>query len=199
MRSLWTRLRAEDGLSIIELAVTSALMIIAIVPMYTFFDSMVQREADHSALMTLQGDEHDTIDRVVRELRQAYTGDPNDPPVESISATQLTFRSPDRSSPYHLRRLSYRFVGTTFERSLTTSSDTDGTPWVFGTPGPYNTELDHLAAGSAFVAKDATGAVTTDRAKIRTVEITVVADVTRTDRSPAPQVYKVTVELRGRL
>ncbi len=78
---------------------------------------------------TLQTEVRGALDTMASELRQAYTGDTTYP-IETATATTLQFLSPDRAAPFHDRRIAYRLAGGQIDRAETTSTDTDGPPWV---------------------------------------------------------------------
>jgi len=121
----------------------------------------------------LQGQVRASIDRLTTDFRQATTMTATSP-VEAASATALTFDSPDRGNPFHLRRIAYQVVNGQLQRSTTVSTDTDGPPWVWpATPGPWITELGSITNASPFTFYDANGAVTTTATAVRSLRITV--------------------------
>jgi hypothetical protein len=128
----------------------------------------------------LQTEARAAVERFAAELRQAYTGDEETAtfPIEQIGGTSITFLSPDRGQPFHLRRIHYQLASGRFERAAATSTDTDGWPWDIGALGPlqrlvgsvrntpvlryFDTDGDELAATSA------------NRTAVRTVRLTLV-------------------------
>ena len=121
----------------------------------------------------LQGEVRASLDRLTTDFRQATTMGGTSA-VEAASATSLTFDSPDRGTPFHLRRIAYQLVNGQLQRSTTVSTDTDGPPWVWpATPGPWVTELGSVASTSPFTFYDATGAVTTTPTAVASLRITV--------------------------
>lgn len=135
------------------------------------------------------------LDDVTRELRQAYYGEGSTPVIASMSATELTFYSPDRSTPVRLRKISYRLTGSNLERSETVSSDNDGAPWTFGTTGAYRVVLDDIASTSIFSYLDANAATTATVADVRTVVVAL--QVGKSLPQPGPLSYRLSIHLRG--
>jgi hypothetical protein len=90
-----------------------------------------------------------------------------------VSSTALTFDSPDRGTPFHLRRIAYRVVNGQLERSTTVSTDTDGYPWVWPvTPGAWIPELTSITNASPFTFYDASGVATTTVSAVHSMRIT---------------------------
>lgn len=119
----------------------------------------------------LQNDVRASLDRLTSDLREA-TNAHGTSPVEAATPTTLTFDSPDRATPFHLRRIAYRLTGGTFQRSTLLSTSTGSWPWTFPTtPAPWVTELDSITSTSAFTYYDANGAVTTDPNAVRSVRV----------------------------
>ena len=119
----------------------------------------------------LQNDVRASLDRLTSDLREA-TNAHGTSPVEAATPTTLTFDSPDRATPYHLRRISYRLTGGTFQRSTLVSTSTGTWPWTFpAAPAPWTTELDSITNTDAFTYYDANGAVTTVPSAIRSVRV----------------------------
>lgn len=121
----------------------------------------------------LQSEVRATVDRLTTDLRQATNANSTSP-VESVSSTGVTFDSPDRMTPFHLRRISYRLANGQLERSVTTSTDNDGWPWVWPTATPpWTLEVASVTNTAPFTFYDATGAVTTDPTTVRSARISV--------------------------
>ena len=136
-----------------------------------------------------------TVERLAQDLRQAYSGVDDSAPIESISATQIQFLSPDRQQPFHLRRLAYRASGTSFQSAQAISTDTDGAPWEIPALGPWNTQFGSLVGTNVFTYLDENGVATAVPAQVRTVviEVTVATSI-----SPNRQyTYKTSVTLRA--
>jgi prepilin-type N-terminal cleavage/methylation domain-containing protein len=164
--------RDERGFTLPEVLVTMVLMGIlagAFGQMLISTSKTSNRVEEQAAL---QGEVRASIDRLTTDFRQATTMTTTSP-VEAASATALTFDSPDRGTPFHLRRIAYQIVNGQLQRSTTVSTDTDGAPWVWpATPGPWITEVGSITNPSPFTFYDTNGAVTTSAAAVRSLRIT---------------------------
>jgi prepilin-type N-terminal cleavage/methylation domain-containing protein len=188
--------RGDRGFTIIEVMVATSLLGIVLLIVYGTLNSGVQHAADAEARVQIEADVRGVADTFVRDLRQAYTGDPNLTRIGTMTATQITFYSPDRATPYHIRKISYRLNGINLERSVTTSTDTDGVPWTFGTTGPYAVVLKDVHSTTLFSYRDQDGAATTDPAAVAIVDLSLTVDHDTT-RPPGPLSYSTSAELRG--
>ncbi len=158
-------------MTLMELIVTIALMAIlgagitAAVQMTSHWSTELQDEA------VSQNEIRSSFERLVQDLRQAYVGDGSSP-VELMQPNQVTFLSPDRATPFHLRRISYRLQTGRLERAAATSTDTDGAPWVIPALGPWQKQIGGVVNTVVFVYRDENGAPTTDPQALRTVDLT---------------------------
>jgi prepilin-type N-terminal cleavage/methylation domain-containing protein len=165
-------IRDERGFSLPELLVGMTLLAIvlgAFGQMLITSSKTSNRVEEQAALQT---EVRASVDRLTTDFRQATTtGAPS--PVESVSSTAFTFDSPDRNTPFHLRRIAYRVVNGQLERSTTISTDTDGYPWVWpATPGAWIPELTSITNSSPFTFYDASGAATTTVSAIHSMRVT---------------------------
>jgi prepilin-type N-terminal cleavage/methylation domain-containing protein len=163
----------ERGFTVIEMMATMAVMgiVIAAFGQMLTMSSKVSSRVEEQA--TLQNDVRAAVDRLTTDLRQATNANGTSP-VESVSGTTVTFDSPDRMTPFHLRRISYRLAGGRLERSSTTSTDNDGWPWVWPTAAAaWIPEIESVTNAAAFIFYDANGAVTTDPTAVRSARISV--------------------------
>jgi prepilin-type N-terminal cleavage/methylation domain-containing protein len=165
-------IRDERGFTVPELLVTMVLLgiVLSAFGQMLITSSKTSNRVEEQA--ALQGEVRASIDRLMTDFRQATTSTPTSP-VEAVSGTTLTFDSPDRSTPYHLRRIAYRVVNGQLERSSTLSADADGAPWVWpGTSGPWIPEVTSITNPTPFVYYDGSGAVTTDPTLVHSMRIT---------------------------
>jgi prepilin-type N-terminal cleavage/methylation domain-containing protein len=165
------RLRGDGGFTLIETLVTMAIMGIVM----TVFGQMLLTSSNTSSRVeeqaTLQNEVRFVVDQLTMDLRQA-TNAGGTSPVEAVGSTSLTFLSPDRQTPFHLRRISYRLVNGQIERSSASTTDTDGWPWVWpAAPGTYFPLIGSVTSTSVFTFYDAGGAVTTDPTAVRSARI----------------------------
>jgi prepilin-type N-terminal cleavage/methylation domain-containing protein len=196
---MWMRrlIARQEGMTLIELL--SAMVVFSVVVgMFALILSSAIRHSDEIDEQTnLQVQARSALGFVSSDLRQAYDGDgdPATAPIETMTATQLTFLSPDRQSPFHMRRVSYRLSGGTFQRVEAVSTDTDGAPWSIPALGSYRTSVDRIANASVFSYKKADGTTATSPVDVKTVDITLL--VTTTTQPARQFTYKTSVTLRG--
>lgn len=195
-----TRLRVtrpynEQGLGMIELLVAMGLAIGILAFASTYFTSAWQHTAKLEQEIISQNDARAVLQILNDELRQAYTGQAGLNPIESVSSTAITFYSPDRQSPFKLRKITYQHSGTTLTRSEVLSTNT-ATPWNFPTPPPAPTPVTVLTnvrppGGSPAIPAIFTG--TGSPIRTVTVQISLDADPTK---SPAAQNYEIKAYVR---
>jgi prepilin-type N-terminal cleavage/methylation domain-containing protein len=165
-------LRSERGFTIVELLATMAVMSVVLTVFAQVLITTSHTSTRVEEQSALQNEVRAAVDRLTTDFRQA-TNTNGTSPVESLSGTTVTFDSPDRMTPFHLRRISYQLVGGTLQRSETTSTDTDGWPWVWPvSPGPWIQEVGSVTNATPFVFLDANGAATTDPNAVRSLRVT---------------------------
>jgi Tfp pilus assembly protein PilW len=165
-------MRDEHGFTAVELLVGMTMLLIVLVAFGQMLITSSKTSNRIEEQAALQTEVRASVDRLTTDFRQATTtGAPS--PVESVSSTAFTFDSPDRRTPFHLRRIAYRVVNGQLERSTTTSTDTDGYPWVWpATAGPWIPELTSITNASPFTFYDANGAATTTISAVHSMRIT---------------------------
>jgi len=185
----------EHGFTLVEMLVTITFIGVLFAAFALVVGSGLRHSKQVEEESTLQTEVRGAIDRLSQDLRQAYTGEDGVVAIESISPTQITFLSPDRSTPVRLRRISYRLSSGTLERALAVSTDNDGPPWSIPALSGWATEAGSIVNSSLFTYFDAAGAVTADPAEVRTISVTVVV---ATLAQPARQsTYETSVTLRA--
>lgn len=170
------RLRAASrrgGFTVIELLVAMVFIGMLFAAASMLFTSALRHNDEVMEESTIQTEVRAAIDTLAGDLRQAYTGDDLVAPIESIGSTGLTFLSPDRASPFHLRRISYRVTDGTLERAVAASSNTDGPPWSIPALGEWAPVVRSVSNATLFAYLDEAGVATTDPAAVRTVAVTV--------------------------
>jgi prepilin-type N-terminal cleavage/methylation domain-containing protein len=190
-------LRGEDGFTLVEMLTAMTVFSILIAVFAMTFSSAIRHSDEVEEQSSLQAETRAAITFVSQDLRQVYDGDANvlTSPVESISSTQITFLTPDRVTPFHMRRLSYRLNAGQFERAMATSSDTDGYPWSIPALGSYKKLVGSVTNATAFTYKDAAGLTTAVPANVRTVHVTLTV---ATNTTPTRQyTYQTNVSLRS--
>jgi type II secretory pathway component PulJ len=194
MRSL---LRREEGFTVVELlsAMTVFAIVLAIFAMV--LSSAIRHSGEVEEQSNLQVEARSAIAFVSSDLRQVYDGDANvaTSPIESIGPTQITFLSPDRAQPFHLRRVSYRLSAGEFQRAMATSTDTDGAPWSIPVLSSYQKLVGSVVNGTVFAYKKADGTTATTPLDVKTLDITLtVATQTASSRQ---YTYKTSATVRG--
>lgn len=184
----------ERGFTLIELLVAMAVLGIMLATAMPLLASAVRRSSDVEQRIAIQAEVRPAIEQLGRDLRQAYTGDAT-PPVETLSASQITFLSPDRNEPFHLRRVSYRVSGGVLERATAVSTDTDGSPWVIPGLPAWSPVVRSVVDPAVFTYLDESGAATTNAALVRTVGVRLVVSAART--SSTNLTYQSSVNLRA--
>jgi prepilin-type N-terminal cleavage/methylation domain-containing protein len=177
-------LRHEDGFTLIEMLTALVVVGILVSAFSTIVTAMVTHSTEISSESVGQTQARAAIDEFARDFRQAYVGDGTSG-IEAFTSTSITFDSPDRATPFHLRRISYRLSGGALQRQLTTSTNTDGPPWTWGTAGPWAERLPNVQNASIFTAfsdfPGAGGATTITATAVRavTVSLTIAAPGSR--------------------
>lgn len=192
---LYRALGREGGFSLMEMLTSMVVLGFLFAAVSVVLSSMIRHSDEVEDRTTLQTDARFTLDLLAVDLRQAYSGVDGVSPIESVSATTLTFLSPDRAQPFHLRRISYRLSNGRIERATATSTDTDGAPWAIPALGPWRKQVDSVKNAAPFTYYDANGAVTTNPALVSTVKIDL--DLA-TNSSPTRQLkYQTSVTVRS--
>jgi prepilin-type N-terminal cleavage/methylation domain-containing protein len=189
-----SRLRREDGFTLMEMLVTVILAGILLTAMMGSIASTLHWGTEVQERSVLQTELRAAVDRLAADLRQAYTGTPTGL-VETAGATALTFNSPDRGTPLRLRKISYRIVNGALQRSQATSTNTGSPPWTFPSAGPWEPQVGSIVNSTVFTYADGTGAATTSAAAVKTVTITVT--IATRDQRAREFTYRTSVTVRG--
>jgi prepilin-type N-terminal cleavage/methylation domain-containing protein len=189
-----TRLRREDGFTLMEMLVTVIVTGILFTAIMGSISSVMHWGGEVQERSVLQTEVRGAVDRLAADLRQAYTGDAT-PLIDTAGATSLVFNSPDRSTPLHVRKISYQLVAGELQRAVATSTNAGSGPWTFGLAGPWEAQVGSIVNTTLFTYLDAAGAVTTDPARVKSVAITVTI-ATKNART-RQFTYRTSVTLRG--
>jgi prepilin-type N-terminal cleavage/methylation domain-containing protein len=166
-------IRDERGFTMVELLVTMAILGIVLTAFGQMLTSSSNTSQKVQAQAVLQNAARVAIDRLTTDVRSAMDGDGTSP-VEIATPTSFQFLSPDRGTPFHMRRISYQLVNGSLLRSTTSSTDTDGWPWAWpATAAQSYEELDSITSGSPFTYYDLDGDPTTDPSSVRSVRVSV--------------------------
>lgn len=195
MPGLRPALRRESGFTLIETLISTVLLGVVVAMFSLLLSTTVRESGEISELTQVQGEVRAGVDAIVEDLRQAYVDD-STKAVESIGSSSITFLAPDRAQPFHLRRIVYRVQSGYLERSITTSTDTDGYPWSWPASGPYRRQFGSIANASIFSYQDANGVATAVADNVRTVVIGVTV-TPRTSRGVRTFTYSTSANLRS--
>jgi type II secretory pathway component PulJ len=185
----------QDGFTIPEFIVGMVVTAIVLVGFGAVLmnSSKTSNRVEEQAM--LQNDVRASIARFTTDLRSA-TNAHDDQPIVSATPTAVTFDSPDRATPFHLRQISYRVNGATLERSTLVSVNTGSWPWTWpvGQPSwtPEVTSLDNAA--SVFTYYDVNGDVTYNAAAVHSIRVTLT--VTPRQTQAVPSTYTALVMIR---
>lgn len=191
--------REDAGTSLVEMVVTIAVLSIVMSMIFGIVINVVNSSNQFRDRTQEQADSRLAIDTLVRDLRQAYSGNATLPSVEpTSSATKIVFYSPDRAEDFHLRKITYELTGGTLTRTVSLSnervSQVVGTGWSFPAatpvavlPGVLNTTL--------FTYRTTKNQVWPAYKPLAAVQLDLVIDQTP-DSSPTRQTYHTEVALR---
>ena len=141
--------RHEGGFTLIELLVVVVLVGITSAMFADTFSAVVNRSSQVQDQNILQTEVRAGLNTLVSDLRDASFGDTT-VPIISYGANSISFYSPDRLQPMHMRRVTYSVVGTSSDwflrRQVTKSTNTNGPPWtgIAADTGPVSTLFDSV-------------------------------------------------------
>jgi prepilin-type N-terminal cleavage/methylation domain-containing protein len=119
----------EGGFTLIELLMVVVLVGITSVMFESTMGTVVNRSDQVQSQNILQTEVRTSLNQFVSDLRYATYGDTT-PPVVNFGANFVTFYSADHQTPTHMRKIRYWVNGTTLERQVITSTNTNGPPWT---------------------------------------------------------------------
>jgi prepilin-type N-terminal cleavage/methylation domain-containing protein len=167
------RLSGEHGFTVTEMLVSIAVLGIFFAAFSTVVSSSITTSSQVQEEAVLQTEVRAAVDALAADLRQATNaGDTTLSRISTASSTQLTFLSPDRAQPMHLRRIAYQVTGGQLQRASATSTNTV-VPWAIPALGAWSTVARSLVSASpaVFTYFDAAGAATAVAANVSTVRI----------------------------
>jgi type II secretory pathway pseudopilin PulG len=167
--------RSEAGFGVIEMLTSIAVLGFFFATFSTVVSSSLRGGGDIQAQAVLQTEARAAVDALVADFRQAtIAGDLTLARVSTANSTQLTFLSPDRTQPLHLRRIAYQVTGGQLQRKVDTSTNT-AAPWTIPSLATWSTVANSIksTATPVFTYYDVNGATTTVAANVRSVRIRV--------------------------
>ena len=134
------RIRREGGFTLIELLVVMVMIGFTMAAFEAVYGTVVNRSSQVESQNILLTEVRPSLNQLVSDLRDATYGD-NTVPIVAYSANSITFYSPDRQSPPHMRRIRYFVNGLVLQRQVTISTNTNGPPWtgIGSDTGPIET------------------------------------------------------------
>jgi prepilin-type N-terminal cleavage/methylation domain-containing protein len=155
------RVASERGFMLTEMLMVIAILGIISAAFALVFSSAVTQEGELREQSLTQDDMRAGVDRLAREVRSAYST--TGWPIETASASQVTFTIPDRASPPVLQRVSYRVSSGKLQRAWGLASG--------GTPTNWQTLVPNVTSTTPFSFLDVNGSATSTAASVRTVSI----------------------------
>jgi type II secretory pathway component PulJ len=186
--------RRQGGFTLTEMLISMLFIGVLFGLFATVVGSTIRHNDEVTKMTTLQAEARAVLDQLAQDLRSAYTGDETVPEIESMSSTAITFFSPDRAEPFHLRRVAYRLSGGQLQRRQAISTDTDGYPWSIPALGGWITRLNSVTSTTLFTYKDANGNVTATPAEV--AEVLMSVTVATTSSPSRSYTYSTSVTLR---
>lgn len=200
MAHLLHRLRAEDGFTLPEILAGVVLLGILLPGIISLLMTTTRWSGELQTDSVLQGETRSAVEKLASELRQSYTGTATSP-VETIAASSITFDSPDRGTPMHLLRVTYRVASGQLDRASVTSTNTGGPAWTMPVGlGTYIKQMPSVVANPGGTAlftyySDGYGTVTAVAGSVKVVKITL--SVATNTMASRVFTYSETVALRN--
>jgi Tfp pilus assembly protein PilW len=173
--------RREDGFLLVELLTTIAVFGIFIGAVSLIFSSAIRSSTQSADQAIVQTDARAAVDTLGAELRQGYSDAtfPSGNWLDTMTGTTLTFYTPDRATPFHLRKVSYQLSGGKLQRAFVTSTNTGAGPWVVGgtalqsaSLGAWSTQVSTVTNAALFTYFDSSGATAATPAAVARVVVT---------------------------
>jgi prepilin-type N-terminal cleavage/methylation domain-containing protein len=200
MPSIRKRLRGETGFTLVEMVAAMAILTIVVAAFAQLLSFTIKRSGRTEEVSTLQTEARAGLDAFSSDLRQAMCND-TATPVATATTSQLTFYTPDRQTPYHLRLISYQVSGGAFQREFVSSTNTAGPPWTMPnlSTASWITVFGSVSAAGAapyFKYYDATNTATTDPTQVARVDVAMTVTPKGTTASDGATTYTQTIDLR---
>jgi prepilin-type N-terminal cleavage/methylation domain-containing protein len=188
---------AQDGFTLVELVVSMLILTLGVMVAWAAIVSSTTKAAGRAQeLADLQTEVRRAVDTLAADLRQAQCPDDTTLPVTTATTTQVTFYSPDRLTPYHLRQVSYRLSSGQFQRAVATSTNTGGPPWTIPSLGPWATLVGSVTNASILTYKDAANQATTNPSAVASANVKLVI-APRAGLGGTGSTYQTNIALRA--
>jgi type II secretory pathway pseudopilin PulG len=143
-------LHDERGFSLVEITIGVALLTLLFALATMILQSTIARSSTLTEQATLEVQGRAAVDAMASELRQAACLGTT-PPIVTATNTALTFYSPDRGSPYHMREIFYTLSSGALTRQVAVSANTSSSAsWGAMTLGTAATALSSISSTTAF-------------------------------------------------
>ena len=198
----------EAGFTLVELLVAMFVLVVGVMVGWSgLMSTTVKTSARVQEESTLQTEARGVIDELVADLHQAQcdtSTTPATPPVATATGTQLTFFSPDRTTPFHMRQVSLRLISDPnhagrweLDRrfAASTNDSTSGPPWTWSPTGAWARQIDSVTNSTVFTYYDASGAVTSTAANVATVNVALTV-APHAGLGGASTTYQTNIDLR---
>ena len=167
------RLSSEQGFTLIELVISMVLIGIIFAIFSITMGATIRTSSEVQENSVLQGEVRATVDAMAKDLRQAYTGNGN-PGIEKMLPAEIQFLSPDRATPFHLRRINYKLQSGKIRRASSVSTNTGSAPWTFpASLSAFQDQFGSVVNTTVFRYYDAAGVAATQTSDIASVSITI--------------------------
>ena len=189
---------SEAGFTLVEMISAMAILTILVAAFVQLLSLTITRSGRTQEQSTLQTEVRAGVDALASDLRQAMCNGAT-VPLTTASGSQVTFFSPDRQTPYHLRQVSYQLTGGgLFQRAFVTSTNTAGPPWTMPTLGSatWSTVFGSVTSTNPFTYYDVSNNSTATLANIARVDIDVTVAPHGTTGSDGTTSYSTSVDLR---
>ena len=169
------RLAHERGYTMIELLAAMFILTVGVLVSWSAIMTTTVKSAGRAQqLADLQTEVRVAVNTLAADLRQAQCKDTTTLPVSTSTSTQVTFYSPDRLTPYHLRQVSYRLSSGQLQRAVATSTNTGGPPWTLPALGAWSTLASGITSTSIFTYKNAANQTTTTPSQVASANVNLV-------------------------
>jgi prepilin-type N-terminal cleavage/methylation domain-containing protein len=196
----------DDGFTLIEVVVSSAIMLVVLVIAYRFINQATVQSNTLAEMSQQQSSSRGAMSKLVGDLREAWTGVAGYDRVAGMSATTLTFYAPDRSpvATIKLRKIKYMLDAPTrtIKRSETfgtpiTSAAGDLTGWTFpASDAPFVVVLTGVDNPDIFTYINTAGGPAVLASDVALVKLKFKVD-RLPNKFPEPDFFETSVELRG--